>query len=167
MNKPPNRLLPVVMATLVMTILYNVPVLSFINVFCCAGIILGGFAGTYFYSKEIARTNLQLENKDGVIIGVLAGIISAIIATGINLLLTMFIEQNPITEVMKIFEQVDLPPEIFDEISKLSNEYNQYGYSPTMTIISFIMHIILFPLFGALGGMIGVSVFKKKNLMPQ
>jgi hypothetical protein len=155
------------MGTFVMTLLAVVPILNFINLFCCAGIILGGLTGTYFYNREIADTNLQLQNKDGVIIGILSGIITAIIATGVSVLFSMFTQQNPITETMVLFEGMDLPPEFHEQLNKLSNEYNQYGYSPTMTIISFVMYLILYPLFGALGGMIGVAILKKKNVTPQ
>ena len=72
-----------------------------------------------------------------------------------------------IGDYLRKFEEMNLPPEFYEEINKLSNEYNQYGYSPTMTIIALAMHLVLFPLFGALGGMIGVSVFKKKNVTSQ
>ena len=40
-----NKIKPVITGTLIMTAIAVLPVLNLINVFCCAGIMAGGFAG--------------------------------------------------------------------------------------------------------------------------
>jgi len=64
MNSP-NRITPIIYGTAVMTLIAVFPVLNLINVFCCAGIILGGFAGVYTYWKQLQNTGLSLTTKDG------------------------------------------------------------------------------------------------------
>ncbi len=165
MTHQPNRILPVLYGSMIMTSLAIFPVLNFINVFCCAGIALGGFAGAYFYSKQLTGTEVTMTSKDGVMIGILSGILSAVVVTGFTALAAVLSETNPITEMMAMLDQsgVSLPAEMLEQAEKFNNEFNRYGYSPTIAIFSFVIHMILFPLFGAIGAMIGVSVLNKKR----
>lgn len=164
MNSP-NRITPIIYGTAVMTLIAVFPVLNLINVFCCAGIILGGYAGVYTYWKQLQNTGLALTTKDGGMIGILCGILSAIFVTGFGLLLSLFSETNPMIEIMKTFDDIgfQMPPEMSQYLDKFSNEYNEHGFSPTITLFSFISNMILYPLFGSIGAILGVSFLNKKN----
>ncbi len=165
MNSP-NRITPIIYGTAVMTLIAVFPVLNLINVFCCAGIILGGYAGVYTYWKQLQATGMPLTTKDGGMIGILCGILSAIFVTGFGLLLSLFSETNPMIEIMKTFDDIgfQMPPEMSQYLDKFSNEYNEHGFSPTITLFSFISNIILYPLFGSIGAILGVSYLNKKNI---
>jgi hypothetical protein len=165
MNNSPNKLKPVLIAAGLMTFLSVTPIVSTINLLCCAGIVLGAFAGTFFYYKDLAKVNLQIVYKDGVMIGILAGIITAIIYSGFVLLIQLFSESNLFTDMSNDFEQLgfELSPEFYKVMDYFIDESNKYGFSPTLTVISLVLYLILFPLFGALGGLLAVSVFKKKQ----
>lgn len=165
MNSP-NRITPIIYGSAVMTLIAVFPVLNLINVFCCAGIILGGYAGVYVYWKQLQNTGLALTTKDGGMIGILCGILSAIFVTGFGLLLSLFSDTNPMLEIMKTFDDIgfQMPPEMLQYLDKFSNEYNEHGFSPTITIFSFISNMILYPLFGSIGAVLGVSFLNKKNI---
>jgi hypothetical protein len=165
MNIQPNRLIPIVFGTLIMTLISTFPVLNLINLFCCAGIMLGGFAGTFFYNKQIQNSQIELTTKDGGIIGLLCGIVSAILVSGINLLMTMFSDVNPITEAYQLLEKFgqEVPAEVNETMNRFSDEFNKYGFSPTLSILSLTMNLIIYPLFGAIGAIIGVSIIKKRK----
>lgn len=165
MNSP-NRITPIIYGTAVMTLIAVFPVLNLINVFCCAGIILGGYAGVYTYWKQLQNTGQALTTKDGGMIGILCGILSAVFVTGFGLLLSLFSETNPMLEIMKTFDDIgfQMPPEMSQYLDKFSNEYNEHGFSPTITLFSFISNIILYPLFGSIGAILGVSYLNKKNI---
>ena len=109
MSSSPNRLMPVIFGALVMTLISTFPLLNLINVLCCAGIMLGGFAGVFFYNKQIRDTSIELTTKDGGIIGLLSGIISAVLVSGINLLMVLFSDVNPITEAYALLEKFGQP----------------------------------------------------------
>jgi len=96
----------------------------------------------------------------------LCGILSAIFVTGFGLLLSLFSETNPMLEIMKTFDDIgfQMPPEMSQYLDKFSNEYNEHGFSPTITLFSFISNIILYPLFGSIGAILGVSYLNKKNI---
>src|SRR6187399_1673909 len=150
---PPNKITPIIYGTATMTLIAIMPVLNLINVFCCAGIIAGGFVGVYTYWKQLKNTSQTLTTKDGGMIGILCGILSAVFVTGFGLLISLFSDSNPMVEVMKSFDELgfELPPEMIQYLEKFTNEFNEHGFSPTITIFSFIFNIILYPLFGSVG----------------
>ena len=162
----PNKLTPVIISAAIMVALSTIPVLNLINTFCCMGIILGGFIGVNYYARQVISNNLILSQKDSLLIGVLSGIIAAIINTGATLAISLFSKTNPMAEMMDMMSQVgkDVPPAAMEILDKLSQEFTKYGYSPTLTIITLVMNIILYPLFGMLGSFIAYQIYKKKNL---
>ncbi len=162
----PNKITPIIYGTTVMTLIAIVPVLSLVNIFCCAGIIAGGFVGVYTYWRQLAGTGMMLTTKDGGMIGILCGILSAVFVTGIGLLISLFSDSNPMLEIMTAFEDIgfEMPPEMLQYMEKFTNEFNEHGFSPTITIFSFISNIIIYPLFGSLGALLGVSYLNKKNI---
>lgn len=161
----PNKITPIIYGTTVMTLIAVIPILSLINVFCCAGIILGGFAGVYSYWKQLSNTGIILNTKDGGMIGILCGILSAVFVTGISLLISLFSETNPMQEIMNTFEEMgfQVPSEMLIYLDKFSAEFNEYGFSPSITIFSFVSNLIIYPLFGSIGAILGVSYLNKKN----
>ena len=164
MNSP-NKITPIIYGTIVMTLVAVIPLLNLINVFCCAGIIFGGFIGVYTYWKQLHNTGMILTSKDGGMIGILCGILSAVFVTGFGLLISLFSNSNPMLDVMKAVDEmgVQVPPEMTQYLEKFSNEFSEYGFSPTITIFSFICNLILYPLFGSLGAILGVSFLNKRN----
>ena len=165
MNNSPNKLTPVVISTGVMILLSSVPGLNLINTFCCMGIMLGGFIGVNYYARQLTVNNLLLSQKDSILIRLLSGIIAAIVNTGVSLAISLFSKINPIAEMLDMLSQMgkDVPPEAMAIMDKLSQEFTKYGYSPTLTIITFVINIILYPLFGMLGSFIAYQIFKRKN----
>lgn len=165
MNNSPNRVLPVLYGAMIMTILAVFPLVNIINIFCCAGVAIGGYAGVYFYSRQLSGTNIPLTAKDGGMIGLLSGILSAVLVSGFGVLAGLLSHINPMTEAVTMLENsgFSIPSEMLTYVEKFSEEYNKYGFSPSIAIFSFFMHMILFPLFGAIGAIIGVSVIGKKH----
>lgn len=165
MNNSPNKLKPVLISAGLMTFISVMPFISAINLICCAGIIIGAFAGTFSYYRDLSKLNLKIEYKDGVMIGILSGIITAIIYTGFVLLIQLYSQGNLFTDMANDFEKLgfQLTPEFYKVIDYFSDETNKYGFSPTLTVVSLVLYLILFPLFGSLGGLISVSIFKKKQ----
>ncbi|MEO8447431.1 MAG: hypothetical protein ABI528_08045 [bacterium] len=163
---PPNKITPIIAGTAVMTLLAVIPVLSLINIFCCAGIIAGGFVGVYTYWKQLQPSGMTLTSKDGGMIGILCGILSAVFVTGFGVLISLFSDSNPMLEIMKGFDEMgfQVPPEMTTYIDKFSNEFTEHGFSPTITIFSFISNLILYPLFGSIGAILGVTILNKKSI---
>jgi len=162
-----NRLLPVIWGFLVMTLISIMPLINFINLFFCAGIILGGVVGVLSFNKQLKVLNMPLTFKDAVLIGILSGILSAVAVSGFNVITLMYSSVNPVTESLKMLGDFgkNMPPEVNKQLDNLAHEFDKYGYSPTLAVFTFLSNMIIYPLFGAIGALISASVInnKKKN----
>jgi hypothetical protein len=118
-----------------------------------------------FYSKQLDKFGINIQYKDGLMIGILSGFLSAVIIVISTTFLSMMANQNPVPEVYKAIEQYGftIPPDAEQFLKKISDEYNRSGYSITLTILSFVTYIITYPLFGAIGGLITVSILSRRR----
>lgn len=160
----PSKFTPIIISSVIMITISLFPVLNLINLLCCAGIILGGFAGTAYYNKSLTAAGQQIQFKDGAAIGILSGIVSALVVVIASTLLTIALKENPVPEALRLIDTYGfrIPPEMEEFLQKISNEYNKSGFSITLTLITLIADLITYPLFGAIGGILGVTVFKKR-----
>lgn len=163
--RPVSQMAPVVIATFIMVFLSLFPVLNIINIFCCAGIMIGGAAGSYYYARQLEKNGMFIQNKDGVMIGLLAGIISAIIYVILSTLIIMISKQNPVEMVYKMTDEYGfrMPPESEQMLKSVFDEYNQRGFSYVMIGIELLSRIVTHCLFGAIGGLIVASIFNKRR----
>jgi hypothetical protein len=166
-----NRLLPVIWGFLVMTLISIMPLINFINLFFCAGIILGGLAGVFSFNKQLTVHGMSLTFKDAVLIGVLSGVLSAVAVSGFNVISLMYSSVNPVTESLKMLGDFgkNMPPEANKQIDNLAHEFDKYGYSPTLAVFTFISNLLIYPLFGAIGALLAATIInnkKKQNQSP-
>lgn len=160
-----NKLTPVIVGTLTMTFIALFPIVNFLNILCCSGIMIGGFAGVASYNKQLTNTGEILTAKDGGMIGILSGILSAVFVTGFGLIFSLFSNQNPMMEIMDAVSELgfQIPESAAYYLEKFSAEFNEHGFSPTLSIFSFVTNMIIYPLFGTIGALIGVQILKKKG----
>lgn len=156
-------MIPIVYGTFIMTSISVLPFINFINLFFCSGIMLGGLAGVFIYNKQIESTQSNLTSKDGVMIGILCGILSGILVSAFNFAFMLMSKQNPVDETLSFLKDVSLPPEVMVQMNKFSDEFNKYGFSPTISIVSLFSNLIIYPLFGMIGAVLGVTIIKKKK----
>lgn len=164
MNQP-SKFTPVIISSVIIVVISLFPFLNFINLLCCAGVIIGGAAGTAYYNKQLKNAGAQIKYKDGAAIGVLSGIISALIVVIGTTLMTMLVSQNPIPQIYEMLDMqgLDIPPEIDKFLQQISDEYSKQGFSITLTIVTLIVDLIAYPVFSAIGGMLAVAIFSKKK----
>jgi len=125
---------------IVMTIMTHVPYLNYLNYVLCAGIILGGFVGGWYYSKKNA-----LSPKDGAIIGLYSGLMGGLLMSIMGIIIAVT-TASPLTQLLGL---LGLGTVATTTIIVLS-------------IISTIMYFVLGIGFGTLGGLIAGAVFQKK-----
>ena len=164
MSHSPNKLVPVIIGTLVITFLSVMPLVNLINIICCAGVILGGLIGVNSYIKQCKIVDYETSYKDAVIIGLLSGLLSALIVSTVNLLITLFTKENPASLAMDYADKFPgFPESAKTELEKISQEYIQYGISPTIAVASLIANIITYPLFSMVGALIGMGIFQSSK----
>jgi len=162
----PSKFTPVIISSAVIIVISLFPFLNFINRLCCAGVIIGGAAGTAYYNNQLKKTGTQIQYKDGVAIGILSGVLSALIVVIGTTIMTILVKQNPIPEIYRMIDMqgINIPPDVDKFLQQISDEYTKRGFSFTLTLITLVVDLIAYPIFSAVGGMLAVQIFgKKKN----
>ena len=141
------------------------PVLNMLNLLCCAGIILGGAAGTWYYARQLEKAGQFIQNKDGIMIGLLAGIISAIVYVIFSTTIMMIAKQNPVELVYKMTEQwgFSIPPESEKMLRTVYEDYQKNGFSPIMIGVELFSRIVSHCIFGPIGGLLVASMLNKRR----
>ncbi|HRE41382.1 MAG TPA: hypothetical protein PLG90_08595 [Ignavibacteria bacterium] len=163
--KSPNRLTPVVFGTMTIVILSVFPVINLLQLICCMNAVLGGVVAAKVFEKELKKVNQKFEYKDGIIMGILTGVLSAVIVTAASQSIFLFSSENPIIEMTAMFEQMNMQitPEMNEIINRLSNEYSDHGFSPTLAIAELVSRLISHSLFAVIGAVIYISIINKKK----
>ena len=160
-----SKFTPVIISTIIITIISVFPFLNFINLLCCAGVMLGVVAGTGYYNNQLKKSGENIQFKDGASIGILSGILSALLVIILTTIISIAMKQNPIPTLYNIIDKqgFHLPPDVEILLQKISDEYSKSGFSITLTIANLVLYIITYPVFGLLGGIIGVSIFGRRK----
>ncbi|NOS83657.1 MAG: hypothetical protein HOP31_00825 [Ignavibacteria bacterium] len=161
----PSKFTPVLISSFLMVFISIFPVLNMLNLLCCAGIILGGAAGTWYYARQLEKAGQFIQNKDGIMIGLLAGIISAIVYVILSTMILMFSKQNPVELVYKMTEQwgFSIPPESEKMLRTVYDEYNKNGFSTIMIGVELFSRIVSHCIFGPIGGLLVASLLNKRR----
>jgi hypothetical protein len=126
-------------------ILANLPILNIINCFLCVFVWLGGIAAIFIY-RGFQHGTLGLTSGQGAGLGALAGLIGAFVGIFVNIL-TGFISQPIFNGIANYFQVGDLP---FQSSTLASILLSAFFF--------FIIDAIGYSLFGALSGLITVSI---------
>jgi len=154
----PDYFRPALMAGAVAGLLSGLPIIGTGNCICCLWIVGGAAMAVKLLA---ARTRALLTAGDGAIVGALTGITAAVVDAIVSIPLRSF--------------NMDLARRILDKASEFGGEMpaglddilNNAGvFSPGWFLIGLFISAAVFALMGALGGIIGVSLFAKKALPP-
>jgi hypothetical protein len=143
------------MAGAIAGFLSGLPFIGSANCLCCLWIVGGAAAAVKLLAKE---TPAALTSGDGAIVGMLTGIVAAVVDTLVSIPLRSF--------------NLGLAQKIMDTASEMGGEMpagldglfqSAAGpLSPGWFLLGLFMSSVLFAVFGALGGIVGVSLFVKK-----
>ncbi|MBE2225776.1 MAG: hypothetical protein IAE93_00470 [Ignavibacteria bacterium] len=161
----PSKFTPVIISSFVMVFISIFPGLNLLNLLCCAGIVIGGAAGTWYYAKQLEKAGQFIQNKDGIMIGLLAGIISAIVYVMFSTMIIMISKQNPVELVYKMTEQYGfaIPPETQQILNGVYDEYQKNGFSIMMIGVELFSRIVSHCIFGPIGGLLVASILNKRR----
>jgi hypothetical protein len=155
MEERPDKLRPALIGGALIGIISAIPIISLINCFCCAGVVIGGIVAVHLYNKNLG--GLELTSSEGVVIGLMAGASGALIST----ILTSMITGGVKNQINKILEYSnEIPPEIQDALIRIQ----EMGGNLFFVIVGLVFSLIIFSIFGIIGGLIGVSLFRKKQI---
>lgn len=161
MHQKPDMKIPALYGGVIIGLISSVPFLSFINCFCCAGILLGGFLGVFFYRKNFTPDTPPFTAGDCMVVGILAGVVGAVIESGFSVLFYALFGNVALDFLLNWLRNSNLqiPGDALDKIE----ESLRQGKTAVSFIINFFGALILNGVFGMLGGLIAYSVYKPKG----
>lgn len=124
--------------------------------------MLGGFLAVFFYKKDLTAGMPLLTSADGVKLGALAGVFGAIVSIVLSRLVTAVlggVDEKMVKDLIDSMGLADqLPPGTMDQIEE--------GMGAGLGFFQIVLTFVIDPLFGLIGGLIGYSVFKEKQVLP-
>jgi hypothetical protein len=171
MQNKPTKSLASLYGGIVIATISSVPGLNLINCLCCAGIMLGGLVAVFIYSRELTPEAPPLSASDGVQLGALSGVIAAFLSLILHLVVyALFgnIAERIIYDMLhSILDAANVPPESLQMFEELFHRALERGLTPLVAFFSLVQDLIIYTLFGLLGGLIGYALFKKGGQQTQ
>jgi len=152
----PGMLRPALAGGIAAGVLTAVP---FVNCFCCLWIIGGAMLAAYLFAKG---SPAPLTPGDGAILGILTGIVAAV-ADSILSLPFEAMNREFVQRFMDQFSQfVEQMPSGWERWL----DQRAGGVSPAWFLLGLLASAVIYAAFGALGGLIGASIFGRKKVPP-
>lgn len=148
-SQKPNLFVPALIGGVVAGVLSSIP---FVNCFCCLWIIGGSLLAAYLLIKD---SPVVLSSGDGAIVGIFTGIVAAIVYSLIEIPLRPFIREF-FQNMMK------WAAEYAEEVPSGWEDWLEGGFSAFRFFMRLIASAVFFSILGALGGVLGISLFGKK-----
>ena len=153
-----DRLQPALWGGLFIGVLSALPLVGFVNCCCCLWVLVGGALAAYLRQQN---TPYQIDAAEGALVGLMAGALGGIVYSILSIpidILTGPMQQRWIEGFLS--NNPDITPEmrdIFDRTNQTVGTAARVAYS--------MLAVVVFSVFGVLGGLIGVAIFKR-NLPP-
>lgn len=151
----PGMFRPALVCGIAAGVLTAVPM---VNCLCCLWIVGGGILAAYLFSKA---SPASLTPGDGAVLGILTGIVAAVADSIVSLPF-----ENMNREYVQRF--MDQFSQFFEEMPsgwERVFESRAGAMSPAWFLLGLFATAVIYAAFGALGGLIGASLFKR-NLPP-
>lgn len=158
MREKPGMMMPALYGGLIMSVLYGVPYLNFINCMCCAGVLLGGFLSVFFYKKDFLPDMPPLESGEALKLGAMSGVVGGVVGTLIGQLSQLLMHESVKEELDKSMDQFR-----GEEAEAFLRMFATFFDSPFFIFVSLVFSVILCVVFGLIGGLIGYAVLKPKQ----
>jgi Family of unknown function (DUF5518) len=150
-----SKLQPALLGGVFIGVLSALPIVSAGNLCCCLWILAGGALAAYLLQQNQPA---PLTPGDGAIVGLLAGLVGAVIHTVLSIPILLAFGPMQGKFIQSILENADVPPEMRPALDNLAAGG---AFSVLHLIISFFFMIVVGAIFGTLGGMLGALFFKK------
>lgn len=162
-----SKIKPALISGVIFGVISCIPIVSMLNC-CCGWLLICGVVAVKMYSNNIPN---NVSYSDGVVVGGLSGFIAGIISQMVGMIFNVIRFRNFSAEEVKeaIRREVEKNPAASDP--KAVELIMQWADLIASNIVVFlflamILVTVIMAVFGALGGLAGASVFKKKDKPP-
>ena len=151
-----DRLQPALWGGLFIGVLSALPLVNAGNCCCCLWVLMGGALAAYLRQQN---NPYQIDAAEGAIVGLMAGVVGGIVYSLLSIPLQMMagpMQQEWMNEILS--SNPNVTPEMREMVERLTA-------SSGLHVIGMIISLVVNSIFGMLGGLIGVAIFKR-NLPP-
>jgi hypothetical protein len=151
-----SRYQPALIGGLLIGVLSSVPLISSLNICCCLWVVCGGILTTYLLQQ---RTPAPILTSDAMLMGVVAGLIGAVIAVTVQALI--FTAVGPLMQdrMREALDRPDMPPEARQFVERFMTGQG-------LVLVQAAICLPTFAIFGMLGSLLGTAFFRKKTPPP-
>ena len=152
-----NRLQPALYGGLFIGVLSALPIVSAGNCCCCLWVIGGGVLAVYLRQQN---SPFQVTSSEGALVGLLAGLIGGIVAAVLSIpmaAMTAGFQAQILDRVLAA--NPDMPADARDMMQRMAA-------GNALRAVGAIVGIVVDTVFGMLGGLLGVALFKKNAPPP-
>lgn len=151
-RKQPDYFLPALIGGLLGGVVSAIP---FLNCLCCLWVSGGAMLSAYLLSE---RSPTPLRTGDGLLVGVLSGIFGGVIHAVLKVPFGPIYLNTTKRFLMSLSRFVEEMPSNWEEqLQAIAN------LSPSLFILDLLLSCLLFAFFGAIGGLIGISLYGQKT----
>jgi hypothetical protein len=159
MRPTPPRLQPALLGGAFIGVLSALPLVNIANC-CCLWVIGGGVLATYLMQQNYPYA---VTAADGALVGLLAGFLGGVLGTVLAVPIDLMI--GPVQQ--RLIERWVLSnPDVPAETREMLENMTARGVSALMIGLRLVFAVCVGAIFGMLGGLLGVALFKKGEPPP-
>jgi hypothetical protein len=158
MNPPPDKFQPALLGGLFIGVLSALPVINIGNC-CCLWVLGGGVLAAYLMQQNYPY---PITTADGALVGLMAGALGGVIGTIISI--PMDAMMGPFMH--RVLERVASNPDLPAETRSMLENMTIGSVTAMRVVLRLFFGVCVGALFAMLGGLLGVALFKKKDLPP-
>ena len=152
-----SKFRPALLGGLFIGVLSSVPFVSAANLCCCLWVVAGGVLTVYLQQQAQPE---PVEAADAAVGGLIAGLVGAVISIIVGQVLLSVTGPMVQESVRRALEsQPDVPPEVRDFAMKMTS-------GGGIALLQAAIYLPVYAVFGLLGGLLGMAIFKKKKVSP-
>jgi uncharacterized protein YqgC (DUF456 family) len=152
-----GRLQPALYGGLFIGVLSALPLINIGNCCCCLWVLMGGALAVYLRQQN---SPYAVPASEGALVGLLAGLIGGVVAGLLSIPLqamTSGFQQQILERILST--NPDMPAEARDAMER-------WATGSALQTVGALINVVVFTIFGMLGGLLGVAVFKKNAPPP-
>jgi hypothetical protein len=147
-----GRFQPALLGGLFIGVLSALPVIGIANC-CCLWVILGGMLTTYLQQQA---TPMPVETASAALSGLIAGAIGGLISSVAGMLMFRLVGADSQQAIEQALSNIpNMPPETAEWVRSVTQ-------GPGLALISMIVTVPIYAVFGMLGALLGLAFFRKK-----
>lgn len=155
-----DKFKPAIIGGVALGLLSVIPLISAVNICCCAWAIGGGLLATYLYVKNSSR---PAQIGDGALLGIIAGLVGAIVYFVLGLPIGLLTGQATIRMIAGLAKSLN--PEAARAIEQQVAIAQQQTLAQQIVsaIPGLLIVGVLLIVFSTLGGILGIPLFEKRK----